>query len=161
VQVQANDVYLQRGLGVGASVLKRIKSDLAKMGLIKHITKRDEKGKIIGHFIKVNHVWGRGAIDKLINGNIDQKILQMAKRYIIDLYPEYEPICGVEDILLPTIYLNGAEVEVVDGYIFFDENELFHVAIEMDSDNTFSYCFSATDAPSIIMQTYENVTSQQ
>mgnify|MGYP000745247960 CR=1 FL=1 len=155
VQVWANDSYLKKGLGVGDTVLKRIKSDLVKMKLIKYIVKRAVNGRITGHYIKVNHVWGRDALERL-TGKIDVRMVMMAKRYLLDTIGIGKVICEADDISLPEIWFKGSIVEV-EGDLYFDKDELIKLrghTVSADCD----YTFSAEDAPSMIMQVYEIVT---
>lgn len=51
--VHAKDIYLREGLGWGSDRLKKAKTLLIDLDLIKKIQKRDEKGHFVGNYIEV------------------------------------------------------------------------------------------------------------
>ena len=157
VQVWAKNSYLKTGLGIGDKVLKRIKSDLFKMRLIKYITKHGTDGRISAHYIKVNHIWGRDAIGRLV-GKTDVRMVKMAKRYLLDTIDTFKVLCESDDVSLPEIMLNDVTVEVSSD-IYFNEDGLIKLRGETHAGGEFDYTFTAEDAPLIIMQVYELITS--
>ncbi len=158
VQVWAKDVYLMGGLGIGKTVLVRVKADLVRLGLIKYIYHR-ENGKVKNTYIKVNHIWGRAAINKL-TGKTDSLILEMAKRYLLDVYLAYDPICKVNDIFLPSFNIDGVDHSFVGGDIYISDDDIINVYGKTDQGAEMDYTFSAEDAANIYMQVYYYVTDQ-
>lgn len=152
VQVLAKDTYLMRGLSIGQGVLKRVKSDLKKIGLIEYVQKHT-KGRLDDVYIKVKYVWGNNAMEKLV-GDTDIRLVTMAKRYIVDKYSAYDSLCDIEDIFLPEIILNGQVIEAKEGYLYLDENEY----ICMSNEYMPEYRFSAEDSQDMYIQVYGFIT---
>lgn len=62
-KVRATNIYLKRGLNWGEAKVKRAKSLLVKLGLIKYVRRRDKKTKqITGVYIKLSKIWSRETI---------------------------------------------------------------------------------------------------
>lgn len=53
--VKANDSYIRKCLGWGSKKTLATKKLLAGAGLIKQVARRDEAGKIIGHYIEISY----------------------------------------------------------------------------------------------------------
>lgn len=156
IQVHAKNVYLMKGLGIGETVLVRVKADLVRMGLIKYVYKK-ENGKVKNTYIKVNHIWGKAAIDK-ITGKTDPLILQMAKRYLADVYLAFDSICTVNDIFLPSVNIDGIDHTFVEGYVYLSNDEIITIEGKTNYGVEIEYIFSAEDAANIYMQVYYYVT---
>jgi len=154
VQVLAKDTYLMKGLSIGQGVLKRVKSDLKKIGLIEYVQKHTN-GRLDDVYIKVKYVWGNNAMDKLA-GATDIRLVAMAKRYLVNTYDVYDSLCNLDDVVLPEIILNGQIIEPNDGYLFLDENEY----ICMNNEYMSEYRFSAEDSQDMYIQVYESITQK-
>ena len=107
----------------------------------------------------VNNEWGKAAIDK-ITGKTDPLILQMAKRYLVDVYLAYDSICTVNDIFLPSVNIDGIDHTFVEGYVYISNDDIITVDGKTDYGVEIEYIFSAEDAANIYMQVYYYVTGQ-
>lgn len=56
-QPYATDKFCRKGLRWGKDKLKSAKALLQKYNLIESIQRRDEKGRIVGNYIRVRHMW--------------------------------------------------------------------------------------------------------
>jgi len=152
VQVLAKDTYLMKGLSIGQGVLKRVKSDLKKIGLIEYIQKHTN-GRLEDVYIKVKYVWSNNTMEKLV-GDTDIRLVTMAKRYLVDRFNAYDTLCNIDDVFLPEIVLNGQVLEPKDGSLYFDENEY----LCMNNEYMSEYRFSAEDSQYMYIQVYGFIT---
>lgn len=53
--VKANDSYIRKCLGWGVKKIQSTKKILSDAGLMKQIVKRDEAGKILGHYVEISY----------------------------------------------------------------------------------------------------------
>lgn len=64
--VKANDSYIRKCLGWGAKKTLATKRLLAGAGLIKQETRRDEAGKIVGHYIEISYFLSQNTQKRLV-----------------------------------------------------------------------------------------------
>lgn len=55
-QPKCTTEYVAKGLKWGSAKVRKIKKQLLEFGLIEDVSIRDEHSKIIGHYIKMNHI---------------------------------------------------------------------------------------------------------
>lgn len=48
--------YVATGLKINDKKVRRLKKSLLSLGLIEDVKKRDDKGQVVGHYVKVNYV---------------------------------------------------------------------------------------------------------
>ena len=56
-QIKATTEYTSKGIGMGLGNVRKVKKQLIELGLIEDVEKKDELGKITGHYIKVNYIF--------------------------------------------------------------------------------------------------------
>jgi hypothetical protein len=57
-QPKATVEYTTNGLGWSRNRVCKIKGELIRLGLIENIVQRKERNRVIGHFVRVNFIWG-------------------------------------------------------------------------------------------------------
>ena len=55
-QVKATQVFMENGMGWGRDKTRAVKETLIELGYIEQLSRKDKHGKIVGWFIKVNHL---------------------------------------------------------------------------------------------------------
>lgn len=82
-QPKATTEYVAKGLGWSDDFVRKYKNCLIDLKLIKNVVQKDEEGKIIGHFIKVNFIWSKEKVDR-INSNLEEKTATLRKNLRVD-----------------------------------------------------------------------------
>lgn len=72
-QPKATTEYVAQGLGWTADSVRKFKSRLIDLKLITNIVQKSEDGKIIGHFIKLNFIWTKEKVERILNVVSDGK----------------------------------------------------------------------------------------
>jgi len=67
--IYSTDSFCKKGLNWGEKRFRSAKTILANEGFIEQITKRDEKGIILGHYIKIHYLSGNKRVEKPNNIN--------------------------------------------------------------------------------------------
>jgi hypothetical protein len=81
-QPKAVDKYSKMVLKMGKQRLSGAQKILLKMGLIERIVKKDEKGKIKGWYIKINYLFKKNTVNKVIESKED---VQLPENELVDL----------------------------------------------------------------------------
>ena len=77
-QPKATTEYVANGLDWSTDFVRKYKNCLIDLKLIKNVVRKDEEGKIIGHFIKLNFIWSKEKVDR-INNEIDSSASTLRK----------------------------------------------------------------------------------
>lgn len=64
--VFTTNTFAKKGLGWGQDRLRKAKDILTEHNLIEKVVRKSKSGKITGHYIKINYIWGKEATEKTI-----------------------------------------------------------------------------------------------
>lgn len=68
-QPKAVDVYVKKGLKWGTDRLRRAKQRLIDMDLIEHVAQKDQSGKIMGWYVRLNYIWSNNSVKNHMTEN--------------------------------------------------------------------------------------------
>ena len=80
--IKATQNYVKKGLGWGIDRLNKSEDKLINLGLIEKITRRDNKGKVVGCFVKIKYIF--------TNKNVE--LVQNTQKPLVD-----EATCGKQE----------------------------------------------------------------
>lgn len=100
--IKATQNYVKKGLGWGIDRLNKSEDKLINLGLIEKITRRDNKGKVVGWFVKIKYIF--------TNKNVE--LVQNTQKPLVD-----EATCGKQETnALSTNSINALSTnkEIID-----------------------------------------------
>lgn len=65
-QPEAVTKYAMKGLKLGEKAIQTAKKELTELGLIQDVQTRDELGKVTGWYIRINYLWKKETVEKII-----------------------------------------------------------------------------------------------
>lgn len=68
-QPKATTEYVAQGLDCTVEFVRKYKAALVTLKLIEDFQRKDESGKITGHFIKINFIWTKEKLDSICKGD--------------------------------------------------------------------------------------------
>ena len=86
-QPKATDSFCEQGLSMGRDRFARAKQTLIRLGLIEQTSSKDQSGKINGWFVKVNFVWSKDNVKKVIGDQTVENSSLVDKNQTVDFPP--------------------------------------------------------------------------
>lgn len=81
-QPKAVDKYSKKVLGMGKDRLSKAQKTLISLGLIERVVKKNEKGQILGWYIKINYILKKKTLNNILESKEDNQVPENA---LVDL----------------------------------------------------------------------------